>query len=164
MNKDENATENKSDVRSKFTISIPGNLFIHTNSPLPGWTKEVMVKNNKGSLAVKFVPPDEDHVRICKESDLLDYLAKQKLPLSMGKFFDFRSVYCVCHQPQDDRRYAKCSHGTAGCHGWVHPECVGIYCTSKIQLKNFPQIVCPLCAHFLQSVGLSRSPQKSKFQ
>lgn len=130
---------------------------MYTNSPLPGWTREVLVRMNgqrKGSTDVVFMSPF-DGKRVRSKIDMQQYLARQKLSAeSYLPKFDFHSVFCVCHKPEEaELNYLECSLGKGGCNGWLHTDCIGLGKLTKSQIEAMPAVVCPLCVLYLEGTG-----------
>mmetsp|Transcript_6797 Transcript_6797/g.10691 ORF Transcript_6797/g.10691 Transcript_6797/m.10691 type:complete len:657 (+) Transcript_6797:457-2427(+) len=56
-------------------------------------------------------------------------------------------LVCICGYEFTHDRMVQCSGGPdARCHGWVHPECVGLDVDEK-NLQELDEYLCPLCAH-----------------
>ena len=131
--------------------------YAYTNSPLPGWTREVLVRMNgqrKGSTDIVYLSPI-DGKRVRSKIDMQQYLTRHKLSAeSYLPKFDFHGVFCVCHKPEEaELNYLECSFGKGGCNGWLHTDCIGLGKLSKFQIEAMPAVVCPLCVLYLEGTG-----------
>jgi hypothetical protein len=91
--------------------------------PFPGCSKEISIrsdltKSSMGSIQVKYEFAGSDR-KYRTSSDSLAYLKYNNKPTSLNGLIDFRMVFCVCHQPQDDRMYVQCWCRLGGCNGYI---------------------------------------------
>lgn len=129
--------------------------YSYEDNPLPGWSKNICVRmggKSQGSLEVTYSPPDRTR-RLRSKLEVQAYAMRYNLSSSLSSRFDFRSVFCVCHTPEDDGNYLECSFGRAGCNRWLHPECVGLGKRKEGQLRDMATVICPLCTVYLESIG-----------
>ena len=137
--------------------SIPTNVaYCYDNTPTEGWRREVAIRmsgKSKGNVDIHYVTPDKRR-RFRSRPELHSYLSRTTNSSSFINNFDFRTVFCMCHTPEDSRRsYLECSFGLAGCNRWLHPECVGLGSRSEQELALMPRVVCPYCTSFLEGTG-----------
>lgn len=136
--------------------------FSYPDTPFPGWRRDFSLRQSgqdPGALDSIYSPPTGTR-KLRTKGDITQYLLSNHLPESLINQFETRSVYCVCHQPQlEDRTYLECSYGRGGCHGWLHPECVGLSGMTESEMKAI-EVICPLCTFFLD--GLPDSEKKFK--
>ena len=139
-----------------YTLRGPSNpSFTYDNVPMPGWQKNVSVRmggKTQGTLEVSFTPPDGKR-RLRNKIELTEYLTRTCQSTNIASRFDFRGVYCVCHEHEDGGSYLECSFGRAGCHGWLHPQCVGLGRRGEHELRQMATVVCPFCTIYLDSIG-----------
>lgn len=97
------------------------------------------------------------------KNDVLQYAVSRGLAESFVEWFEFRKIYCVCHQVEDPTYdYIECSYGKAGCNGWVHPYCVGLGKLSTQQIQYHPPVICPYCVEHLEGAGQLDLVQNSR--
>lgn len=124
--------------------------------PLPGWTKIVQVRmngKNVGTTDVTYQSPENEYGtrNLRSKNDLQVFLTQNGYSLQILSKFDYRNVFCLCHQPEDSNHvYLECSLGLAGCRGWLHSECVGLGILSDSQMEAMETVVCPLCTIYLE--------------
>jgi hypothetical protein len=137
-------------------VSVTANpSFSYFDNPMPGWRKDILIRmggKSQGSLDVVFCPPEGGR-RLRTKMELQAYVARFSLSASMVHRFDYRTVYCVCHQPESKESYIECSFGRAGCNGWLHSQCVGLGKLGEMDLRAMETVVCPLCATYLRAIG-----------
>ena len=129
--------------------------YSYEDNPLPGWSKNICVRmggKNQGSLEITYSPPERTR-RMRSKMEIQSYFTKYNLPNSLVSRFDFRSVFCVCHTPEDGGSYLECSFGRAGCNRWLHPQCVGLGKKKEGELRDMVTVVCPFCTVYLESIG-----------
>lgn len=129
--------------------------YSYEDNPLPGWTKNIGVRmggKGQGSLEITYSPPERTR-RMRSKMEIQAYFTKYNLPNSLVNRFDFRSVFCVCHTPEDKGSYLECSFGRAGCNKWLHPQCVGLGRKKEGELRDMVTVVCPFCTVYLESIG-----------
>lgn len=129
--------------------------YTYDDVPMVGWRKNVSVRmggKSQGTLEVSYTSPDGKR-RLKNKIELNEYLARNGMSTFLATRFDFRGVYCVCHEPEDGGSYLECSFGRAGCHGWLHPQCVGLGRLGEHELRRMATVVCPLCTVYLDSIG-----------
>lgn len=128
--------------------------FLHSNSPVRGWTKCVTLRfggKAKGKLDVRYISPDKLR-KIRTRVELMAFAQKFNLAQAALDWFDFRHVYCICQTPHSSNRmYIECSYGLCGCNSLVHPECVGLGNQTAEDIKRLGKAVCPLCYTFLMA-------------
>ena len=138
------------------TLRGPSNpSYTYDDVPMIGWRKNVSVRmggKSQGTLEVSYTPPDGKR-RLKNKIELNEYLMRNNMSTFLATRFDFRGVYCVCHEPEDGGSYLECSFGRAGCHGWLHPQCVGLGRLGEHELRRMATVVCPLCTVYLDSIG-----------
>jgi hypothetical protein len=108
---------------------------------------------NVGTTDVTYQSPDSIYGsrNIRSRNDMQIFLTQNGFSMSILSKFDFRNVFCVCHQPEDTNRvYLECSLGLAGCRGWLHSECVGLGFLSDAEMEAMETVVCPLCTIYLE--------------
>jgi hypothetical protein len=141
-------------------------MFCYQDTPAARFRKEVHVrsgleKKTVGSTLVKYDYESTDPGprgpagrKLSSKAEAISFfnLHRQQFAASALEAMDFRPVYCVCHQPQDDREYVECSMSVGGCNGWLHLDCVGL---SSAEVERFSDVefVCPLCADLLEKTG-----------
>lgn len=131
--------------------------YTYEDNPLPGWSKNICVRMGgklQGSLEITYCPPERTR-RLRNRIEILAYLTKYNLSTYLTSRFDFRSVFCVCHTPEDSGSYLECSFGRAGCNRWLHSHCVGLGKRKEGELRDMATVICPLCTQYLESIGAS---------
>jgi hypothetical protein len=130
--------------------------YCYDNTPAEGWRREVAIRmsgKSRGSVDIHYVTPDKRR-RFRSRQELQSYLSRFAASVDFIHKFDFRAVFCLCHNNEDTRRsYLECSYGLAGCNRWVHPECVGLGVRSEQELSLMPKVICPCCAKYLEGTG-----------
>lgn len=81
---------------------------IHTHYVITGWRKDVVIRlsgHKQGTLDTLYLPPGGNR-RYRTKGELTAYVLANNNGLSSASsarnqlsLFDYRSVYCVCHQP-----------------------------------------------------------------
>jgi Methyl-CpG binding domain len=131
--------------------------YTYEDNPLPGWSKNICVRMGgklQGSLEITYCPPERTR-RLRNKIEILAYLSRYNLSTYLTSRFDFRSVFCVCHTPEDSGSYLECSFGRAGCNRWLHSHCVGLGKRKEGELRDMATVICPLCTLYLESIGAS---------
>jgi Methyl-CpG binding domain len=131
--------------------------YTYEDNPLPGWSKNICVRMGgklQGSLEITYCPPERTR-RLRNKIEILAYLTRYNLSTYLTSRFDFRSVFCVCHTPEDSGSYLECSFGRAGCNRWLHSHCVGLGKRKEGELRDMATVICPLCTMYLESIGAS---------
>ena len=129
--------------------------YTYEDNPLPGWSKNICVRMGgklQGSLEITYCPPERTR-RLRSKIEILAYLTRYNLSTYLTSRFDFRSVFCVCHTPEDSGSYLECSFGRAGCNRWLHSHCVGLGKRKEGELRDMATVICPLCTVYLESIG-----------
>ena len=129
--------------------------YTYEDNPLPGWSKNICVRMGgklQGSLEITYCPPERTR-RLRNKIELVAYLNRYNLSTYLANRFDFKSVFCVCHTPEDSGSYLECSFGRAGCNGWLHSHCVGLGKRKEGELRDMATVICPLCTQYLESIG-----------
>ena len=138
------------------TLPVPTNpSYTYEDNPLPGWCKNICVRmggKSQGSLEVTYSPPERTR-RLRNKMEIQAYLTKFNLSSFLSSRFDFRSVFCVCHTPEDGGSYLECAFGRAGCNRWLHSQCVGLGKRKEGELREMETVVCPFCTVYLESIG-----------
>lgn len=138
--------------------------FTYQDTPFPGWHRDISVRQSgrdPGALDTLYRPPNTLR-KLRNKGDIVQYLQTEHLPASLLSYFETRPVYCVCHQPQlEGRFYLGCSFGLGGCHGWLHPECVGLSDLTERELEAI-EVICPLCAYFIDGITDSERHFKNR--
>lgn len=142
---------------SEWSSMTQGNpSYSYLNIPLPGWRKDICVQmggKGKGSLEVAYIPPDGKK-RLKGKRELDIYCQQSKFNTDLLSRFDHSQVYCVCNKPECNKpEYVQCSFGKAGCNEWVHASCVGLGHINIREIESLPNIICPLCAMYLDGTG-----------
>ena len=125
--------------------------YTYEDCPLTGWKKNVSVRmggKTQGSTEVSYTPPD-GLKKLKNKMELNEYLTRNNMSTNIISRFDFRGVFCVCHEPEDGGSYLECSFGRTGCHGWLHPQCVGLGRRDEHELRKMSTVVCPLSTIYL---------------
>ena len=94
----------------------------------------------QGSTEVSYTPPD-GLKKLKNKMELNEYLTRNNMSINIMSRFDFRGVFCVCHEPEDGGSYLECSFGRTGCHGWLHPQCVGLGRRDETELRKMSTVV-----------------------
>jgi hypothetical protein len=131
--------------------------YSYDDNPLPGWRKHICVQmggKTQGTLTIAYSPPKSTR-RLRSKLELQAYLVKCNLSNSIINRFNYRTVFCVCHAPEDGRNYLECAFGRAGCNRWLHSECVGLGELTQGKLQEMGTFICPLCSVYLESIGAS---------
>jgi hypothetical protein len=139
---------------SRYTCTNPS--FSYRNTPLFNWRKDVNVRmtgKSMGTLEVTYAPP-EGNRRLRSKIEVQNYFQKHQIHEYFSQKFEFKAIYCICHNRMDNQgmgkqSYIECSYGKAGCGGWVHPECVGLGSLNTSQLMQLNNIICPYCFLYL---------------
>lgn len=125
--------------------------------PAPGWTKEILVRSDLtvksvGLTSTRYIAPEGGKI-LRSKVDVSTYASQNKhVSSSIIEELDFRSAFCVCHNPEDSSEYLECACGLGGCNHWFHARCVGLASTDVSEFRNAP-LICPLCALFLEATG-----------
>ncbi len=139
-----------------WTSILTNAAYCYDNTPAQGWRREVAIRmsgKSKGSTDIHYVTPDKRR-RFRSRQELHAYMSRTGMSMSFLNAFDFRSVFCVCHEPEDSSRsYLECSYGLGGCNRWLHPECLGLGSRSEQELALMPKVICPYCAAYLKGTG-----------
>jgi hypothetical protein len=146
---------------SSWTASSPA--YCYMNETIAGWRRDVhlgMSGKSQGTLSVSYLAPYNNGRRIRNRSELANYLTSNSTTLESlcgdlqpTSAVDFKTVYCVCHQPAGCGPYIECSFGLCGCQGWVHPHCIGLGYMSEMDIQYLDTIICPLCTHYLEGIN-----------
>lgn len=127
----------------------------YPNCPIEGWTKRVISTLDASSsvgLALEFIHVETNTIVRDKEG-LKRICDRNLLRYDLISLFDFRHVFCICHEPEDlERTYIECSFGKSGCCGWVHPECVGLGFQTKDEVLEMDPVICPICVTYLENM------------
>ena len=141
--------------------------YSYMDVPIPGWKMELIVHlsgKRTGKLDVTYVSPGHSMGAIRRHrtrGDLKSYFSKlipsqnDQLYLDLCAPFSFHKRFCVCHNSRtESASYIECSFGKGGCHGWIHPQCVGLPDSlSSQELSDLGHVVCPLCVLYLEGCG-----------
>ena len=143
-------------IQEGWSTSASNVAYYFEDCPLQGWRKEISIRmsgKSRGSTDIHYIKPDRTG-RLRARQDLQQYFTQNGISLGMMSMFEFRSAFCVCHEPEDsDSSYLECSYGLAGCNRWLHPECVGLGLRVEEELQRMPPVICPLCANYLRGTG-----------
>lgn len=100
-----------------------------------------------------FLRSRKEHEQFCAETVKWNR-SRVIAPLPTLTTHDFKSVFCVCHTPEDSEvTYVECSFALGGCQGWLHPSCVGIASKSAKDLRYMGRFICPFCVAYLEASG-----------
>lgn len=139
-----------------WTSVLTNAAYCYDHTPVQGWRREVAIRmsgKSKGSTEIHYVTPDKRR-RFRSRQELNTYMSRTGNSMSFLNSFDFRSVFCLCHEPEDNSRsYLECSYGLGGCNRWLHPECLGLGARSEQELALMPRVICPYCAAYLKGTG-----------
>lgn len=140
---DSDYPSNKKDIRSVVLKTIE-------NHPMHGWAKEIIIRSKTGQVAAVYRPPGGRKL-IRTKVDLEIYLSTNGLPRAWLEKFEFKQLFCVCHQPENYAKYFSCVCGMYGCNTWFHAKCIGIDNDEKLSMWSVGKdLICPLCTKVLR--------------
>jgi hypothetical protein len=65
-------------------------------------------------------------------------------------------TFCICQTSDDGRLMIECSANTAGCGGWVHPDCFLMSPQAVAAVASEDTWACPLCTGDIENVDEAR--------
>ena len=144
-------------INEGWTTILTNAAYCFDNTPSEGWRREVAIRmsgKSRGSTDIHYVTPDK-RKRFRSRQELSTHLARTNSnSMSFLNSFEFRSAFCLCHEPEDNSRsYVECSYGLAGCNRWLHAECLGLGSRSEQELALMPKVICTYCAAYLKGTG-----------
>lgn len=143
-------------IAEGWTTSVTNAAYCYDHNPAEGWRREVSIRmsgKSRGSIDIHYVTPDKTR-RFRSRQDLQSYLTKINASSNFINAFDFRTLFCLCHDNEDpSRSFVECSYGLAGCNKWLHPECIGLGRRTDKELELMPKVICPYCAAYLKGTG-----------